>query len=318
MRNGVRLSPYVPGAQGTAIGTFLAGKAPLAAAPETPETRFVELSGAAFNTIYPNDFGYWEIVNELVQQEPPEAADPELLGLLAAVGIVTASRSSPTRECARSSKRRSWSAAPPPAPSRSRHDLRKVSPSTRTRRGRARSSSAATSSSTRRRSHRRRRGRGPERRCPQAQLPHQLLLHGHRHHTGDVHAPHRHRLAVHLRDARQPRRVPRRRPRLPPHASARHSREPVLVGDPLRPPDPLHAANGSTPASPRQPIRHRRDRTPTARPTSTSARRRRKGRRHNWLQTVPGKGWWTILRLYNPLQPFFDKSWRPSEIELLD
>jgi hypothetical protein len=33
------------------------------------------------------------------------------------------------------------------------------------------------------------------------------------------------------------------------------------------------------------------------------------------LQTVPGKGWWTILRLYNPLQPFFDKTWRPSEIE---
>jgi hypothetical protein len=30
---------------------------------------------------------------------------------------------------------------------------------------------------------------------------------------------------------------------------------------------------------------------------------------------VPGKGWWIILRLYNPLQPFLDKSWRPSEIE---
>ena len=39
------------------------------------------------------------------------------------------------------------------------------------------------------------------------------------------------------------------------------------------------------------------------------------GKESNWLQTVPGKGWWTILRLYNPLQPFFDKSWRPSEIE---
>jgi hypothetical protein len=25
--------------------------------------------------------------------------------------------------------------------------------------------------------------------------------------------------------------------------------------------------------------------------------------------------WWTILRLYNPEQAFFDKSWRPSEIE---
>lgn len=27
------------------------------------------------------------------------------------------------------------------------------------------------------------------------------------------------------------------------------------------------------------------------------------------------KGWWTILRLYNPEQAFFDKTWRPSEIE---
>ena len=35
----------------------------------------------------------------------------------------------------------------------------------------------------------------------------------------------------------------------------------------------------------------------------------------NWLQTVLGKGFFTALRLYSPLQPFFDKSWRPSEIE---
>jgi hypothetical protein len=42
------------------------------------------------------------------------------------------------------------------------------------------------------------------------------------------------------------------------------------------------------------------------------------GKEHNWLQTVPGKGWWPILRLYNPLQPFFDKTWRPSEIEPQD
>ena len=32
---------------------------------------------------------------------------------------------------------------------------------------------------------------------------------------------------------------------------------------------------------------------------------------------MPGKGWFTILRLYSPLEPFFDKSWRPSEIELV-
>jgi hypothetical protein len=39
--------------------------------------------------------------------------------------------------------------------------------------------------------------------------------------------------------------------------------------------------------------------------------------RGNWIQTMPGKGWFTILRLYSPLEPFFDKSWRPSEIELV-
>jgi hypothetical protein len=39
------------------------------------------------------------------------------------------------------------------------------------------------------------------------------------------------------------------------------------------------------------------------------------GKESNWLHTVPGKGWWPILRLYNPEQAFFDKTWRPSEIE---
>lgn len=35
----------------------------------------------------------------------------------------------------------------------------------------------------------------------------------------------------------------------------------------------------------------------------------------NWIQTMPGQGYFAILRLYGPLQPFFDKTWRPSEIE---
>ena len=53
-----------------------------------PETRFIEGSGVAVNTIPPNDFGYWETINALVQQEPAGAGDPETMGLLAAVGIV--------------------------------------------------------------------------------------------------------------------------------------------------------------------------------------------------------------------------------------
>ncbi len=35
------------------------------------------------------------------------------------------------------------------------------------------------------------------------------------------------------------------------------------------------------------------------------------GHESNWLQTAPGKGFFIILRLYNPLQAFFDKTWRP-------
>ena len=42
-----------------------------------------------------------------------------------------------------------------------------------------------------------------------------------------------------------------------------------------------------------------------------------KGKKSNWIQTVPGRGWFTLMRLYSPLQPWFDKTWRPGEIELV-
>ncbi|CAM3119153.1 DUF1254 domain-containing protein [Stackebrandtia soli] len=35
----------------------------------------------------------------------------------------------------------------------------------------------------------------------------------------------------------------------------------------------------------------------------------------NWIQTVPGKGWFVVLRLYGPLASWFDGAWRPGEIE---
>jgi hypothetical protein len=34
------------------------------------------------------------------------------------------------------------------------------------------------------------------------------------------------------------------------------------------------------------------------------------GKENNWVQTNPGTGWNTILRLYGPLEPWFDKTWR--------
>ena len=35
----------------------------------------------------------------------------------------------------------------------------------------------------------------------------------------------------------------------------------------------------------------------------------------NWLRTVPGKSWFPILRLYGPLEPWFDQTWRLGEIQ---
>ncbi|RZL88108.1 MAG: DUF1254 domain-containing protein [Variovorax sp.] len=40
------------------------------------------------------------------------------------------------------------------------------------------------------------------------------------------------------------------------------------------------------------------------------------GMENNWVQTIPGKGWFMLLRLYGPLEPWFNKTWRPGEIEL--
>ena len=42
-----------------------------------------------------------------------------------------------------------------------------------------------------------------------------------------------------------------------------------------------------------------------------------KGFENNWLETDPKKGWFVALRLYGPLEPWIDKTWKPSEIELV-
>lgn len=42
-----------------------------------------------------------------------------------------------------------------------------------------------------------------------------------------------------------------------------------------------------------------------------------KGHERNWIATVPGKAWFAYLRLYGPLESYFDKSWRMDEIQLV-
>ena len=40
-----------------------------------------------------------------------------------------------------------------------------------------------------------------------------------------------------------------------------------------------------------------------------------KGYEKNWLQTNPGKAWFAYFRLYGPLEPYLNRTWRLPDIE---
>jgi hypothetical protein len=84
----LKIYPYAAGGVGSSVGSYLTGRGPLGqpASPQSP--RFVEGTGLAMNTVPPNDFGHYEMLDALVQLEPAEALDTELAGQFAAIGIV--------------------------------------------------------------------------------------------------------------------------------------------------------------------------------------------------------------------------------------
>ena len=116
-----------------------------------------------------------------------------------------------------------------------------------------------------------------------------------------------------LRDANG--RDPRRHQHLQAARAAQGAGQAVLGDHGLRQPDPLHAADGPASARGHQPGR------------GVVAERRRVLRRllrpgeaaeaQNWVQTIPGKGWNMLWRIYGPTQVWYDKKWRPGEIELV-
>ncbi|WP_235015565.1 hypothetical protein [Oceanicoccus sp. KOV_DT_Chl] len=61
---------------------------PLKDAAKPKATEFINVSGKAFNTVFPNDLAYFEILNEMIQREPLDAIEPEMRGAIAAIGIV--------------------------------------------------------------------------------------------------------------------------------------------------------------------------------------------------------------------------------------
>jgi hypothetical protein len=42
-----------------------------------------------------------------------------------------------------------------------------------------------------------------------------------------------------------------------------------------------------------------------------------KGYENNWIETIPGKSWFVVLRMYSPLKPWIEQTWRPGDIELV-
>lgn len=83
----LKIYPYIPGSYGTSIGEFLAGDAKLGPLSQPTTLTFVEGTGLAINTIAPNDYSYYAMLNDLVQDEPASALEPEIGGQFAAIGI---------------------------------------------------------------------------------------------------------------------------------------------------------------------------------------------------------------------------------------
>ncbi|MEB3214539.1 MAG: DUF1214 domain-containing protein, partial [Leptolyngbyaceae bacterium] len=42
------------------------------------------------------------------------------------------------------------------------------------------------------------------------------------------------------------------------------------------------------------------------------------GYEQNWIKTLPGEGWSVFIRLYGPLESYFDQTWKPDDIVRAD
>jgi hypothetical protein len=328
----LKIYPYQPGGFGTSIATALDGNAQLLRSPDgkldwaflrpqAPAT-FVEGSGKVMNTIPPNDVSYFEMINELVQQEPADAMDPEIMGSLAAIGIV---KGKPFKPDARMQKILTEAAAIGTATGRTLLWHARESEEFAYYAGSAWINSLFVG--------------GYEFETPPPQVSPEGVIKpypptGARtlnartafffYATGITPA-----MVMRLTDIGSQYLAAfvdskgeyfdggkTYKMTLPPNIPAAKFWSLTLYDNETRSmlqtaqhypragsqsyPSPAAKANadGSTTVyfGPNQPDGIERG---------------------NWIQTVPGKGWSTILRFYSPLEPFFTKQWRPSEIELV-
>jgi len=316
----LKIYPYQPGGAGSSIGSFLTGRGSLGTLSTPQSPRFVEGTGLAMNTIPPNDFGHFELLDRLVQMEPAEALDTELAGQFAAFGIVKDEKFAPDPRLQKildeaaavgnaASRTVGMGAHPTddfryyegdsawwnmlfvggfeftnPPPTITADGVRPF-PNKGARQLHSRTSMFYTAT-----------GITPAMCMRLTNVGSQYLVSnvgtdgepfdGARTYRlrlpKDIPAARFWSLTVYDNQTRSMLQTPQRFPR----AGSQMFPSPAAGAD----------ADGSTVVyfSPTQP----EDVAPG-----------------NWIQTDPEKGWFTILRFYSPLQSFFDKTWRPGEIE---
>lgn len=42
------------------------------------------------------------------------------------------------------------------------------------------------------------------------------------------------------------------------------------------------------------------------------------GQEHNWIRTLPDTGWFPLLRLYGPLEPWIEETWKADDLQPVD
>ena len=332
IRKTLKIYPYQPGGYGTSIGSALLGEATLARTPEhqldwaflrpQPSAKFHEGSGRVMNTVPPSDFSYFEMINELVQKEPVGALDPEIMGSLAAIGIV---KGKPFKPDARMKKiltdaaaigsatgrTLNWNSRPSegwyyypdsawmnmlfqggynfetPPPEVGADGTIAVNPPTGARTLNSRTAMFFGYTGITPAMIMRLTGIGSQYLVNMSDSEGEYFDGAKTYKVTlqkDIPAGKFWSLTVYDNQSRSMLDTPQRFPR----AGSQSYPSPAAEAN----------ADGSTTIyfGPEQ-------------PTGVS--------RGNWIQTLPGKGWFTILRLYSPLEPFFTKKWRPSEIELV-
>ncbi|GJF31356.1 hypothetical protein KNE206_40560 [Kitasatospora sp. NE20-6] len=313
----LRIHPWTPGGHGSGTGAFLPGREP--PAPSDPPV-FTEGTGLAVNTLPPNDRSFYELLDTLVQEQPAGSGDPEAGGALRAIGIAKGREFRPGSRLravldeavalgdatARTLGLRArgqdgfacygsgsaWSdplsvgghdwTVPPRGPTAGGGPEPHPPASGRALNSRtafhyvATGGSPAMCTRVTGAGHRYLMVAADENGRPfDGARPYTLTL------PAGIPAARSWSVTVYDSQTRSMLRTPQRYPRAGSQACPGPAATPGPDGAVtlhLAPERPGAAAEGT------------------------------------WIRTVPGKGWFAVLRLYDPLQPFFDRAWRPGEV----